>query len=255
MKNKYFWILESGSVKSDTMKKNFLNHIPKDWILDFEKSEYIFVFGGDGTFLRNKHLYKDKKIIPINAGNLGYFSYFCNSNLKFIFDKIINDKNFVKIEQIEIDINGKKYFAINEILIRSEVVLNLKIYLNSILLENFKGTGLMFSTPYGSTAHSKNAGGSIISPNINAIQMIEIEPLTQKKYNSLKSPLILDLSTTIKLMSTKNEKANIIIDGRIESEKLNDLCLIKSSYSDFYIFKPNDKKSYWKKLRDSFVRD
>lgn len=251
----YFWIIDNESQKSQCLKKALLTLLPKNWIQDFDKSEFIFVIGGDGTFLRNKQFYKDKKIVPINGGNLGFYAYFNKSNLKDIFKKISIDNNFVHIDEIHLSINNNKYFALNEVLIRDEKILKTKVYINSILLQKYSGTGLMFSTQSGSTAHSKNANGAIIAPNLNVIQMIEIEPLTQKKVNTLRSPLILNNSVKIDLKSEIISDALIIIDGTKIEEKFIKECTIKFEKSEFKIFKPDDKKSYWKKLRDSFVRD
>ncbi len=252
---KYYWLIDNGSNKAESLKKILLNIIPKDWIQDFDKSEFIFVIGGDGTFLRNKKYYKNKKIIAINGGNLGFYSYFSRSNIKDIIHKIENEKNFIKTSEIQIECNQKKYSALNEVLIRSNKVLQTKVYLDSILLQNFKGSGLMFATQHGSTAHSKNANGAIIGPNLKVFQLLEIEPLTQKKYNSLHSSLILESSTTIKLKSKVNNEAMIIIDGEVVNEIFNNECVIKMVESDFLMFKPDTKKEYWSKIRRSFIRD
>lgn len=252
---KYFTIVKNNSNKAELIEKKLLNILPQNWIQDFQKSEFIFVIGGDGTFLRNKDYYLNKKIIPINGGNLGFYSYWNKSNLNKIFKNIENEKNFENIDEIHLTIDERKYFALNEILFRDDKVMETKVYINSILLEKYKGTGLLFSTQLGSTAHAKNANGAIIAPNLNVIQMVEIEPLTQKKINTLKSPLILDNSVKIDLKSTIKTNTSVIIDGQRIDQKFNCEAKIEFKKSNFKIFKPDDKKSYWKKLRDSFVRD
>lgn len=255
MKNKYYWIVDNKSSKAQSLKKMLNSIIPNNWIQDLDKSEFIFVIGGDGTFLRNKHLYNNKKIIPINGGNLGFYAYFCKKNIKTIFSKILNDNNFIYPDEIEIISNNIKSYSLNEVLIRSNKVLETKIYIDQILLENFKGTGLMFSTQLGSTAHTKNAKGAIIGPNLNVWQLLEIEPLTQKKYSSLNAALIIDSKSSIKLKSKFDNNAQIIIDGKLIENIFNNECTIKLCKANFLMFKPNHKKEYWHKLRDSFVRD
>lgn len=254
MKRKYF-IIDNGSSKSLSLRKRFESLITNDWEYSEDDHEYIFVIGGDGTFLRNRQKYLDKKIVVINGGNLGYYSYFNKDNLKTIFNKITNEKLFFNPLEIEITVNEKQYFCINEVLIRSDKVLDTKVFINNVLLEHFKGTGIMVATPLGTTAHAKNSGGAIVDPNLNVIQFIEIEPLTQKRYSSLKSPFILSSDNKIILKSKDNCKASIILDGEKIEELFNDYLAIKFNYAKFKMFKPDCKERYIKKLRDSFIRD
>lgn len=252
--NKFFWIIDNGSEKAKSLHKHLLNLIPNDWTLDKDKSEYVFIIGGDGTFLRNKEDYLNKKIIAINGGNLGFYAYFKKNNLNTIIKKIENKYNYINPAKIELYCNDKTFWGLNEILIKSDKVLNAKIYVNGVLLENFKGSGLLFATPLGSTAHAKNVGGAIVSYDLDVMQMIEIEPLTQKRYSSLQAPIILEKSSILKI-KIDDPDFKIIIDGQIVSNGLFNECTIKMKMSDFSLFKPNHKKEYFKKLRDSFVKD
>lgn len=250
-----FLIIDNQSPKSILLRKKIENLAPSDWEYSDTDYEYIFVVGGDGTFLRNRYKYINKKIVAINGGNLGYYAYFNSLNLKTLFKKIENQNYFFSPLTIEISINGKSYFCINEILIRSDKVLDTQVYINNVLLENFKGTGIMVSTPLGSTGHAKNSGGAIVDPNLDLVQFIEIEPLTQKKYNSLKSPFILSSKNKITLKSKKQSLASIILDGEKIEEDFDNNLVIEFNYAKFKMFKPDCKKNYLKKLRDSFVRD
>lgn len=254
MKNK-FLIIDNGSTKALNLRKKIESLVPSDWEYNENDYEYVLVIGGDGTFLRNKNMYYDKKVVAINGGNLGYYSYFDSKNLKSIFSKINNDNLFFSPLEIFVETNNNSYSCINELLIRSNKVLNANVFINNVLLEKFKGTGLMICTPLGSTAHAKNAGGAILDPNLDIIQFIEIEPLTQKKYSSLKSPLVLKFDNKIVLKSKSNSNNFIILDGETIEEKFDNNLSISFNYAKFKLFKPDCKKRYLKKLRDSFVED
>lgn len=253
-KNK-FLIIDNGSAKSLSLRKKLESLIPKDWEHDEHDYQYVFVIGGDGTFLRNKDKYQDKNIIAINGGNLGYYSYFDTKNLDSIFTKITNSNLFFNPLEIIVQTENNSYSCINELLVRSDKVLNTNVLINNVLLEKFKGTGIMICTPLGSTAHAKNAGGAILDPNLDIIQFIEIEPLTQKKYNSLRSPLVLKFDNKIILKSKVESSSLIILDGQTIDEKFNNILSISFNYAKFKLFKPDCKKRYLKKLRDSFVED
>lgn len=251
----FYKIISNGSLKSEAIKKKLISLAPQDWVLNEQEAKYIFVIGGDGTFLRSKSFYGDAKVIAINGGNLGYYSFFNCKNLKSIFSKVLKESNYFKPLLIVAQSDSYEYEALNEILIRSDKVLNTNIYINNIKLEHFKGTGLMVSTPFGSTAHSKNCNGAIIDPKMDLIQLIEIEPLTQKKYNSLQSPLVMDANWKIDLKANENNFANIIIDGTKQNDMFDKKIKIFSRKANFWLFKPNSDASYIKKIRDSFVRD
>lgn len=122
-------------------------------------------------------------------------------------------------------------------------------------MQNFKGTGLLISTPLGSTAHAKNAGGAILVPNLALFQLLEIEPLTQKNYHSLKSPLVLDCERIIILKAKKNNHANIIADGIKLPEQFEFYLKIQAKHAPFFLFKPNYNQNYLKKIRNSFIKD
>lgn len=256
MTSKYFWVIDNGSAKSLSLKNELINILSKsNWIFDEKLSEFIFVIGGDGTFLKNVDKYLDKKIVAINGGNLGYYSHFNKENLKKIVNHISKENNFRNLLCLKLLINNNEYMSLNEILVRSNHTLNANIYIYKQKLEFFKGTGLMISTPMGSTAHSKNAGGAIIYQLENLIQLLEIHPITQKKYSTLKSPLILDSSVEIQFKSNIKNSANIIIDGKEIDDKFVDNLLIKTECTSFKVFSPTMPKVYIKKLRNSFVRE
>lgn len=251
----FYQVISNGSLKSESIKKKLIAMAPNNWVLDENQAQYLFVIGGDGTFLRSKKFYGNKKIISINGGNLGYYAFFNANNLKTIFNKILNDSHYFRPLLIVAKADNFEYEALNEVLIRDDKVLDTNVYLNGVRLERFKGTGLMVSTPYGSTAHSKNCNGALIEPEQKLIQFIEIEPLTQKKYNSLKSSLIMAANWRIELKSSVANYSSVIIDGTKQEEHFEKKLKIYSKEAQFYLFKPNSEALYIKKLRDSFVRD
>ena len=256
MENKYFFVIDNNSPKSLLLKKKLNSILCKEnWVENEEKSEFIFVIGGDGTFLKNVDKYSDKKIVAINGGNLGYFSSFNSKNIDSILKTIKNEKLFKNILMLNVNIDNNNYWGLNEVYICSDTTLKTNIYICHQKLELFKGTGLMVSTPMGSTAHNKNAGGAIIWQNENLIQLLEVHPITQKKYSTLKSPLILNYNSTIELINASNDFGNIIIDGNKIKDCFINKIKITTEFSHFKVCVPTTLKPYIQKLRDSFIRE
>lgn len=254
---KYTIFINDASKNALSLKKQLLN-ILNDWdyIDDSSIADYIFVIGGDGTFLKHFQNFEDKKIVAINAGNLGYYSFFNKNNLKSLKNKILNPKNFNSVLVLKICLDNNEYLCLNEVIIRCDKTFVSNVYIKNIFLEKFKGSGILICTPMGSTAHNKNANGAIIYNGLNAIQILELEPITQKRYSTLRAPLIIPSNFNINL-KTNNELENtkIIIDGKPIKINFKGNLKVSVVNSDFKLFNPSDPKIYIKKLRDSFIRE
>lgn len=252
----YYQIVSNRSKKASYLVRKFQHLAPNNWIEDENLAKYLFVFGGDGTFLRNRSLYRNKKVIPINAGNLGYYAYFQASNLEDIFESVTKQNNYIKPLVIKTRIDHIDYYALNEMYLQAPAVMDVTIYINQSLLQNFKGSALLISTPLGSTAHNKNAGGAILEPKAHVYQMVEICPMTQKKYHSLKAPLILDMHKKLSLVNQKPyERVKIIMDGQSIFPKFHKTLDISCNFAPFLIYDPNSEAHYYNKLRASFIND
>lgn len=256
MLNKFI-IITNDSKKALSLKQNLLKILKKNkWVIHEKEYDYVFVIGGDGTFLRSVDSYFNKKIIPINGGNLGYYSFFNETNLKDILKYICDEDNYIHPNTINAVVGIDEYIALNEIILRGETSLILDIKINNIFYEKFRGSGLMVSTPLGSTAHAKSANGAVILPTLNLIQLLELEPISQKEYLSLKSPFILDSNSIINFKcTTKCSTTAIIVDGRLQPKNFtNSEMIIKSSKAKFLLFNINSEKVYLNKLQNSFIR-
>ena len=88
------------------------------------------------------------------------------------------------------------------------------IYINDKLFETFRGTGFLISPPTGSTAYNKSVGGSVIDPNIRAIQLTEIAPINNRVYKVLQSPLILSDYAKLKMSVKESDFNYIAVDGK-----------------------------------------
>jgi NAD+ kinase len=75
---------------------------------------------------------------------------------------------------------GAKLWALNDIVIGRTALsrmLSLKLLANGeVLYEKLKGDGIIFSSALGSTAYALSAGGPIVDPDLNVIQMTPICP-------------------------------------------------------------------------------
>ena len=193
------------------------------FIRDDDNPEYVFSLGGDGTMLDAVHKYMhldDVKFIGINYGKLGFYTDFVKDDLDIA--DIVNNQNY-KTEEfrlLELDVNGNKHYALNEILVINPVrTQNIKVLVDDVELETFRGTGLVLSTPSGSTAYNKSLGGAILAPSIDGYQLTEMASINNRLYKTLSSSLVLAHKNIVKLEFGKNDGLQIQVDGEVIDEK------------------------------------
>ncbi len=196
---------------------------------DNDNPDYVIAIGGDGTIIKASHQYPDAIIFGIHTGHLGFYANYTLDDINVLINDINNnDFKVSNVDKISIFVNdGKeeKLFgsALNEITINTPLsAIAMDVSIDDNFFERFKGTGLCFSTPYGSTAYNKSLNGAVLDTSLNLIQMTEIAGINSNAYRTLASPLVLDGRRIIKLDKFKNiNKLYITID--YETHEMNNL--------------------------------
>ncbi len=152
------------------------------------------VLGGDGTVLHAAQQLA-KHNIPILSfnvgGNLGFLTHDGNLlNDSTIWKTIIENKFSIHqrmMLEARIERNGLKNNstpnALNDFYIRSSHEDNsptctLELEIDGEVVDQYRGDGLIVSTPTGSTAYSMASGGPILHPEIEAIIVSPICPMS-----------------------------------------------------------------------------
>lgn len=183
-----------------------------------ETADLVIVIGGDGNMLgmaRQLAQY-DVPLIGINRGNLGFLTdiapktafeqlYSCLERGEFIIEeRFLLD---AKIEQ-----NGKvieQNNALNEVVVHSSQIartIDFEVCIDGKFAFSQRSDGLIISTPTGSTAYSLSAGGPILTPNLNAIALVPMNP------HSLSSrPLVVDGDSVISLRFAQYNQPNLVV--------------------------------------------
>lgn len=234
-----------------------------EYKLDKKNPSYVFILGGDGTFVSTikKFYNKEVWIIPINTGNVGFYSFFNKNRLPKLRD-IQNKSNYINPDVIKAKINKKEVYAINEIAINGVNTITCSININGHFYEQFKGSGLIVSTKTGSTGYCKSANGSIIFPNVDAFEIIELFPTLHAKKTTINSPIILNTKNTkVKINNFKsNNPISFVSDGQCVAalkEATLDLSIIKpKGFKLFFPIRDNSQCNgdYIDKLQKTFIK-
>lgn len=217
-----------------------------------DNADIVIGFGGDGTllhFLRQNNYETVASYIGVNCGTLGFLQDFKVTNeRKFVENIPSYVKQYLKYVAIEIEVAGKKfhYKALNEFTIQDseDRSFRSKVIIGGEELESFVGTGLVFSTPTGSTALNLSAGGCILHPSIEAIQMTPREAIANSKMHCLSKSICLPKGVDITLMPNNSGEVKISADG----EKVYSGC-----YDSIRIYCSNDGMTKLKDKKDNFI--
>ena len=228
--------------------------------------EIAIVLGGDGTVLRAAR-YLSPKNIPILSfnvgGNLGFLTHDRHIlKQKNLWDRISsNSFNIQKRMMLEAlvfnqQVDNKRtikrsFFALNDFYFRSctneiSPTCSLELAIDGEAVDKYKGDGLIFSTPTGSTAYAMAAGGPIIHPSLDAIIVSAICPMSFASRPIVVPP---ESQLIIKPIKEKKQKIKLWLDGSsgclIED---HDTCLIKKSNHSTSIIILDENLSYYKTI-------
>ena len=226
-------------------------------------TKLIISIGGDGSFLNTMHKFNFPQIpvVALNTGHLGFFAEISPDTIDQFIEAYKNKEYFLQeVDLLEASIFTKestiKVQAINEIVIKNiqsrTVHLDLKV--DGIKIEHFSGDGMMISTPIGSTAYNYSAGGSIVDPKLNLLQLTPIAPMNTNAYRSFTSSIILPTTSVISISPEYDfeDSILIVIDGKqYKITQIEEVKIYKSKLS-IKLLKINSYE-FWTKAADKFL--
>ena len=259
--------LESIGTKVFTHSCNFTD----DSFLNIASSkaelpDLAIILGGDGTVLEAaRHLsVHNIPLLSFNVGgNLGFLTHDRHILKQANFwERVSNNRfNIQKRMMLEATVFTEKnnnesiikrsFFALNDFYLRSctdeiSPTCSLALEIDGEAVDKYKGDGLIFSTPTGSTAYSMAAGGPIIHPSLDAIIVSAICPMSLASRPIVVPP---QSQLVIKPIREKKQKIKLWLDGSsgclIEA---NDTCLIKKSNHSTSIIILDENLSYYKTI-------
>ncbi len=237
-------------------KKEFLEKIDPKLAVKFnviEENEFerfidvLISFGGDGTMLSaaNLLLKSNIPIMGVNVGKLGFLAEYSIQDLdKALIDLVEGNFRIVDRSVLEGEVTQNKYFALNDFVVEkrgSSRMITVMAYTNDHYIGDYRGDGLIVTTPTGSTAYSLSCGGPILSPSTKVICLTPIAP-----HSLTYRPLVLPDTNEIELKSySPTGEANFVADGRTTVLIKNyDSIKIRKSEHVVKLIKPNNSTYY-----------
>ena len=214
--------------------------------------DMLICLGGDGTMLRFSNLAATHSV-PMLGINMGHLGFITELELEEIgeLDQILSGRYTLEkrmMLDVEVRRNGELMysgFGLNEAVVsRSDPAhaIRLTAYGDNRKISDYAGDGIIIATPTGSTAYSMAAGGPIVEPTAENLILTPIcaHSLTAKAY-----VLTGDRRTSVKLLRTEGDDAQLLVDGRDRFPLLvGDLIYVKKSEWYCQLVKVMDRSFY-----------
>jgi len=228
-----------------------------------ENTELIISIGGDGSFLKTIQDFRFPSVpmVVINTGHLGFFAEFDPDEIdEFISLYKNNDFTVQEVHPLKGSIctkdNSTDIYAVNEIVIKSVCsrTLHLDLRVNENKIQNFSGDGMLISTPIGSTGYNYSAGGSIIDPSLDTLQLTPLAPMNTIAYRSFTSSIVLSASSTINIVPEYRFENSILVVVDGNEYRFNDITDINIVRSDLKLklLRRSDFE-FWKRASEKFL--
>jgi len=181
-----------------------------------EDSALFITVGGDGTLLRAARVATEigAPLLGVNTGRLGFLTELDEGDPRIARLPELIDRGLLIDERValEAEYAERTYFALNDVVVRKGDVSRIVPFgltLDAEHIADIPADGICIATPTGSTAYFLSAGGSIISPRVDAFGIVPLLPHTL-----FSRPLIVPANSEIGINCDSNvAHAHLECDG------------------------------------------
>ncbi|HMB30227.1 MAG TPA: NAD(+)/NADH kinase [Desulfohalobiaceae bacterium] len=190
-------------------------------ILSSPLPDLILVLGGDGTMLSVARQLGEYEIpfLGLNLGQVGFLTELSPDGWEKVFREILA-KEFTLSPRIILDY---KIVRENKLLEKGQVVndvvigrggtarlVRLRLWYDQEEIGSFRADGVIVSTPVGSTAYAVAAGGVVISPELEVMEICPICPFRDE----LKPMILPGRQTVSVLVEQSSSDVYLTMDGQ-----------------------------------------
>ena len=190
----------------------------------FEGTSVVVVAGGDGTILKTV-----KEIAPfgiplvgVNMGRVGFMSELKVDEAHLKLSEYLDGSCrletrmmlSVTVSSPENGIITSPVHALNDVVVargQSVRLLDISTAVDGVPLTTYRADGVIVATPTGSTGYALSAGGSILYPEAN---LIEVQPIAA--HTGLREGVVLPADSQVELSIQNNEDGVLSVDSHSE---------------------------------------
>lgn len=195
---------------------------------DITPDTLIVSVGGDGTAIEAMKLSANyaAEVMCFNLGRIGFLADYQPRRLLEYVQRLHDAADSVAVEERSLIVGwtniweqGETATAVNDIVISrlyADEMLEYDLFVNGAYGGSHRANGVIMSTPTGSTAYALAAGGAILHPSVECIQIVPIAPATMTS-----RPIIVASKSTIKIKvnakALRGESKQVVVraDGQV----------------------------------------
>lgn len=226
-------IFAADCYKAEFAEKNFVKFGKIEEIT--EKCDIIIAIGGDGTILKASAYASsfNKPLMGINTGRLGFMASMEIDELDML--SRLKTRDYTVETRMMIDAavmrNSKiisEHTALNDVVISRPYskITDYTVFTDGIAVSSMRSDGMVFATPTGSTAYALSAGGPILEPCTECIQLTPICP-----HSLFSRTMVFTAERTLEVRHyAEDDLVYFSVDGKKNCQILkNDTLIIKKS--------------------------
>lgn len=239
--------LEKGGVEVNQVSS------PEDGCPSTDKTDVVFVLGGDGTMLRATRMHPEKLLVGVKLGKVGFMSGMRPEDIESGVEEILTtglDVQEYRMLEVRIAGDDSRHFAVNDAVLlkqRPHQITSVEVSVGGEGLVSYRCDGLVAATPLGSTAYALSAGGPIVSGDAGCYTLVPIAP-----HSLISRPLVLGENQPTELVLAERG-ALLSIDGQepweIPPGERIDVRLSEKSVR----IGRTDEWTWWKAVRRTFL--
>ena len=218
--------------------------------------DLAIVLGGDGTMLNVARTLAPFGIplVGVNRGRLGFLT---DLSLETMLQTIaaMLDGEFVTEQRMLLStriLRGEEEvynsLAFNEIVVHRDNVssmIEFEVRINDDYLYNQRADGLIVASPTGSTAYALSAGGPILHPSLDVIELVPVCPHTLSN-----RPIAVNSESTLEILLTRADDSRVHFDNQRHFDlQTNDWVIVRRTPQTLHLLHPLGH-SYYDMLRE-----
>lgn len=217
------------------------------------------VIGGDGTMLNIARTFAPHRVpmVGVNQGRLGFLTDLTLDNMQDTIAAMLEGK-FVTEQRLLLTASvlrdDKEIFsglAFNEVVVHRSTISSMvefEVRIDGEYLYNQRADGLIISTPTGSTAYALSAGGPIIHPGLDVLELVPVCPHTLSN-----RPLVVKSSAVLELLMHRTGDIRVRYDSHTHYDlQLHDKLVVTRYPEPACLLHPVGH-SYYNTLREKLL--
>lgn len=221
--------------------------------------DLAIVIGGDGTMLNIARTLSPHQVplVGVNQGRLGFLTDLTLENMQDSMAAMLDGK-FVTEQRLLLsarvlrgDVEVFSGLAFNEVAVHrnhASSMVEFEVRIDGEYLYNQRADGLIVSTPTGSTAYAMSAGGPILHPSLDALELVPVCPHTLSN-----RPIVVKSSSVLEILMHRTGDIRVRFDSHTNYDlELHDKIIVTRHPEPACLLHPVGH-SYYHTLREKLL--